>query len=364
VNLRRRRDVTTIDVFAPVRVGLWIAVALQAPPDDLVKEIEEIHAKARVPALSVAVIDEGRLRWAYAFGEGATIGTRFQAASISKPVAAFAALRLVEAGKLKLDEEVNATLKTWKVPENEHTAKRTVTLRGLLSHSAGLTVHGFRGYADGERVPTLEEVLDGRKPANSAPIRVSQPPGERFRYSGGGFCVLQLLMVDAGGGKPFPDVMRELAFGPLGMSASGYDAAPEMAAAGHLSNGREVPGKFHVYPEMAAAGLWTTPSDLARFAVEILRALRGESKLLSKETAEEMLKVQAAPMGLGVMLAGEGRGRRFHHGGSNVGFKCMLVAFPETGQGAVVMTNADHGATLIEPVLRAIGRAHSWPEAR
>jgi CubicO group peptidase (beta-lactamase class C family) len=333
-------------------------------------------AHYKVPGLSVAVINEGKIEWARSYGVAeagsggvVSIDTLFQAASISKPVAALGALRLVERGKLTLDDDVNQRLRSWRVPESEFTKTKKVTLRGLLSHSAGTTVHGFRGYAEGEQVPTLPQLLDGIKPANSAPVRVDLEPGSRWRYSGGGISIAQLLMSDVTG-KPFPEYMREAVLGPAGMRRSTYQQPlPEsrsgQAAAGHTAQGEIVKGRWHTYPEMAAAGLWTTPSDLARFAIEVQRAFAGRSnKIISKKMAAEMLKVQSGSYGLGFNLTGAGRDLAFSHGGSNVGFKCQLFAYAETGQGAVLMANGDLGAPLIEELLRAIAKEYNWPHYR
>ncbi|MFN0120993.1 MAG: serine hydrolase domain-containing protein, partial [Blastocatellia bacterium] len=248
-------------------------------------------AKYNVPGVSVAVIQDGKLAWAKGYGVteagGATPvtpDTLFQAASISKPVAALAALALVEQGRLGLDENVNLKLKSWQVPENEFTKEQKITLRRLLSHSAGLTVHGFRGYAGDETVPAVTQILNGEKPANSAAIRADITPGSRWRYSGGGYTVMQQLLVDVTG-KPFPQLARELVLDKAGMNQSGYEqplpaGRVGQAASGHRANGDMVKGKWHTYPEMAAAGLWTTPSDLARFAMAVQQAWAGRANTL------------------------------------------------------------------------------------
>ncbi|HEY6333875.1 MAG TPA: serine hydrolase domain-containing protein, partial [Blastocatellia bacterium] len=253
-----------------------------------------------IPGVSVAVINEGRIEWARGFGvkdastkEPVTAETLFQAGSISKPVAAAAALHLVQEGKLDLDENVNDKLKSWKVPDNEHTEKKKVTLRELLSHTAGLTVHGFPGYAADAPLPTLVQVLDGTKPANTAPIRVDIDPGSEWRYSGGGYTVMQQMLIDVTG-KPFPEILNDAVLSPVGMTESSYEQPlPESwqgrTATAHR-NGAPIKGRWHIYPEMAAAGLWTTPSDLARFAIEIQRSFEGQSnKVLSASMTKLML---------------------------------------------------------------------------
>jgi CubicO group peptidase (beta-lactamase class C family) len=325
-----------------------------------------------VPGVSVAVINNGKLEWAKGYGVVEAGGTTpvtpetlFQAASISKPVAALAALALVEQGKLSLDENVNAKLKSWQVPDNDFTKEQKVTLRRLLSHNAGLTVHGFRGYASDEAVPSVVQILNGEKPANSAAIRADLAPGNRWRYSGGGYTVMQQLLADVTG-KPFPQLLRELVLDQVGMKQSTYEqplpeARASQAALGHRTTGAAVKGKWHTYPEMAAAGLWTTPSDLARFAIELQQAYAGKSgKVISPAMVKQMLTKQAGDYGLGLGVAGEGKTFTFSHGGSNEGFKCMLVAFAETGQGAVVMTNGDQGSRLADEVLRAIAKEYGW----
>lgn len=322
----------------------------------------------KVPGASVAVIAGGALEWARGYGvtsadggKPVTADTLFQAASISKPVAAMVALRLVEQGRLSLDEDVNVKLRSWKVPENEFTKTEKVTLRRLLNHSAGLTVHGFRGYAADESVPSLIEVLDGKKPANSAAIRVDIAPGSKGRYSGGGYEVMQQLVIDVTG-WPFPQVARELVLAPLGMSHSTYEQPlppryAATAATGHRPDGTAIKGGWHTYPEMAAAGLWTTPSDLAGVVLEVQKG----GQVLQPTTVRAMLTKLAWDYGLGLGLGEKGGSKWFAHGGSNEGFRCTMFAYIERGQGAIVMTNGDGGSQLADEILRSIGVEYGWP---
>lgn len=334
--------------------------------------IEERLRLYGVPAVSVAVIHDGRIEWARAWGladvesgRRATPETLFQAASMSKPVAATAALRLVEAGALELDADVNRKLTSWKVPENALTARSPVTLRRLLTHSAGLTVHGFPGYAPGTPLPSVVQILDGAGPANTDPVRVDVEPGSAWRYSGGGTTVLQLLLTDVTGER-FPELMRRSVLEPLEMRSSTYEQPlpPERAAeaaTAYRAGGTRVEGGHHVYPEMAAAGLWTTPSDLARWILGIQGALAGRpGSLLSRETAEAMLTPGVGGWGLGPSLEGEGDSRRFSHGGANEGFRGMLVGFARQGEGMVVMTNSDRGGPLATEVAQAVAREYGW----
>jgi hypothetical protein len=235
----------------------------------------------------------------------------------------------------------------------------------LLSHSAGVTVHGFPGYAAGRAVPTLVQVLDGTPPANTAPIRVDSLPGKEFRYSGGGYTIAQQALVDIEG-KPFPEILAETVLKPAGMNDSSYEQPlpPDrlkLAAAGHDAQGRAIPGKRHTYPERAAAGLWTTPSDLARFALAMDKSLEGKpGGVLSKETAVKMLTPGFGDYGLGFGINKRGAALYFSHGGSNEGFRCLLVAHREKGYGAAIMTNGENGDLILQEVVRAIGAAYQW----
>jgi CubicO group peptidase (beta-lactamase class C family) len=259
-------------------------------------------------------------------------------------------------------------LQTWKVPENEFTKDEKVTLRRILSHSAGLTVHGFPGYAVGRPVPTLVQVLDGEKPANTAAIRVDFVPGSKWRYAGGGYTVMQQLVIDVTG-EPFPEFMQQSVLKPLGMTHSTYEQPlpHELAiatATGHHTNGTEVPGCWHVYPEMAAAGLWTTPSDLARFAIGIQQSLAGKTNpVISASMTRQMLTVQKAGDGLGVFLTGSGKTLQFSHSGRNEGFDMLMKAGAETGKGAVIMINANDNSGAMTKVMNAIADEYHWSDA-
>ncbi len=239
-------------------LGLWLLAATShttcaSTVDDVVAaEMKEHH----ITGVSLAIIENGQIGKAHGYGFTdksraipVTTSTLFQAGSVSKPVAALGALRLVEDGRLSLDEDVNRWLKQWKVPKNEYTKDEKVTLRRILSHSAGLTVHGFPGYTAGASMPTLVEILDGTKPANTAAIRVDVVPGSTSRYSGGGYTVMQQMMIDVTG-KPFPEFMQETVLTPLRMAASTYEQPlPKdkvaAAAMGYYADGKQVEGKWH-----------------------------------------------------------------------------------------------------------------------
>lgn len=342
--------------------------ALRAGPlEDRIRRVEDTWrpvrsmAEIKVPAVSIAVIQDGAIEWARAYGLAATPSTLFQAASLSKPVAAMAALHMAQYGNFELDTDVNSYLSSWQVPGNEFTAREKVTLRRILSHTAGLTVHGFRGYAEDEPVPSLAQVLDGQLPANSAPIRVDATPGSLYRYSGGGYTVLQLLLEEKFK-RSFPVLMQRIVLDRLGMRMSTFEQPlpPERAgraAVGFRETGRSYTGGWHVYPEMAAAGLWTTPTDLARFAIEAARAASGESnRVVERGMAALMSNAPAGRHALGFVSSGEW----FEHGGANAGYRAHLWCRKNASAGAVVMTNSDTGAKLIGAIRYALAKEYGW----
>ncbi|MBZ5535591.1 MAG: serine hydrolase [Acidobacteriia bacterium] len=356
---------------------IYPIVSLRLLPPVLLKDekgwsLEERMKHYKVEAVSVAVISNFQVLWRAAYGfadreehKTATTETLFQAGSISKSLAAAGILRKAQDGAWFIDRDVNQYLKSWKVPENGLTAKQKVTLERILSHSAGLTVHGFPGYEIGLPVPTIPQVLDGSPPANTAPVRVDIEPGTKWRYSGGGYTVAQLAMIDTFG-RPFPSLMAELVLKPAGMMASTYQQPlpPEklaLAAAGYRQDGTAVPGKRHTYPEMAAAGLWTTAGDLARFAIAIQKSLRADkASLLSKETAQRMVTPFIENDGLGFFIEKHGDKSYFGHGGADEGFQALLLASLDGSYGAAIMVNSDNGIALANEIMRGIARQYGW----
>ncbi|MFN9084152.1 MAG: serine hydrolase domain-containing protein [Acidobacteriota bacterium] len=338
------------------------------PLEDRIRRIEQrwlpvtSMAGDRVPAVSMAVFHDGQIEWARAYGVATTTGTLFQAASLSKPLAAMAALHMAQHGNFGLDDNVNTKLKSWQVPDNEFTATAKVTVRGILSHTAGLTVPSFPGYDEDDEVPSVLEILDGKLPARTLPVRVSQPPGAQFLYSGGGYTVLQVLLEDRFG-KAFPELMRRIVLQRLSLYTSTFEQplpaeSAARAAVGFHQNGRSYTGGWHTYPELAAAGLWTTPIDLAKFALEVQNTLAGKSaKVLEKSAAALMVTPHLGAYGLGV----ETRPGWFGPGGANAGYRCRLWAARDGSHGAAVMTNSDNGAKLVDRIFAAIAAESSWP---
>ena len=336
--------------------------------------IAQVMDKYHVPGVSVAVIRDFQIHWARAYGvadivTGAKVDpdTLFQAASISKPVAAMAVLRAVQDGRFGLDDDINSILKSWKLPTGEFTKSQPVTPRSLLSHTSGLDDgFGFPGYHPSAPLPTLVQILDGQKPSNVGPVRLGRPPMTAMKYSGGGVLLMQLALTDALG-RSFPEMMQQTVLGPLGMSRSGYEQPlsterDRNAARAHGLDGQAMDAKWHVYPELEAAGLWTTPSDLARFLIEVQQSVRGRSnRVLSRAMAEQMVNpvgVGDYAVGLGVSKIGEGW--YVGHGGSNWGFRCDMRAHKAKGYGVAVMTNGDRGGRIIEEIERRIEAAYHW----
>jgi CubicO group peptidase (beta-lactamase class C family) len=337
-------------------------------------QVQESMKKYDVPGVSVAVFENYRVVWTKGYGvadvntkKPVDASTLFQAASISKPVAALAVMRLVQDGFLDLDANVNTYLKSWKLPENDLTRATPVTLRMIMSHTAGITVHGFKGYEAGSTIPTVPQVLDGVAPANSEAVRVTVAPKTKFDYSGGGYTILQQLLVDVAH-HSFPELMRSLVLDPVGMALSTYEqplpaSAVPIASTAHEPHGQAIKGERHIYPEMAAAGLSTTPSELARFAIAIQNARNGQpGSVIPKALAQAMTSpFIPGSFGLGfeMLRSNEKEKRFFGHTGGNVGYRCMLLASLEGGNGVVVMTNGDEFKAVAEIVNKTVAE-YGW----
>lgn len=332
------------------------------PTKAFIRWIKSEMQRNQVPAVSIAVIKDYKVEWAMAFGvtdimaeTPATDMTLFQAGSISKPVTAMAALRAVQDEKISLDADINDVLTTWKLPEND---LDRISLEKLLSHTAGINVSGFVGYDADEKIPTLVDILDGKAPANNPAIRVTGTPGEEYDYSGGGYVVVQQALMDVYH-KPFPDIMDKLVLSQLGMSHSTFqqplpDNLMDQIAKPYYPKYESVTGGPHIYPEEAAAGLWTTPFDLAKFVISLQDSLRGDPhQILQDEYAKLMVHPVQDHMGLGFFTGVNKYGQEvrygsyFMHGGQNNGYRCLVIASISDGNGAIIMTNMAPDSKLV-----------------
>ena len=327
----------------------------------------------QIPGVSIAVIKNSEVLWSKTYGFAdldsktpVRSNTLFQVASMSKPVSAYAALKEVELGKLKSNVDVNLYLKSWKIPENDWTKGENVTLKNIVSHTAGLTVSGFPGYRITDPIPTAVEVLSGLKPANTPMVYVDKLPGSNFRYSGGGYTVLQQMLVDIEG-KDYGSIMEEKVLSPLGMKNSTFaqplpESKRQFAATAYTMDGKKVEGRYHVYPEQAAAGLWSTAEDYARFVIDIQRTLNGKSSLvISKKMAEEFTSPYIEPIiGLGVFLEDYNGSSYFCHGGWNEGFSSYFIGNKTSGDGVVILTNTNK-PEFINELVRAVALTYQWP---
>jgi len=276
-------------------------------------------------------------------------------------------LRAVQDGVFGLDQDINTILTSWRLDGEGFTDARPVTPRMLTSHTSGLgDGFGFPGYDPGAPLPTMVQLFEGQPPSNVRALFMEREPMTLMEYSGGGVTLMQQALSDARR-RPFADIMRDDVLRPLGMTRSSYQQpiAPDNdrnAARAHSREGKAMGPKWHVYPELAAAGLWTTPSDLARFAIEVQLASAGKSeRVLNRATAREML----TPVGVGDYAVGFsvqkiGQGWYFAHGGSNWGFRATLLAHFSNGYGLAIMTNADQGGAVMAELTRRIQAVYGW----
>lgn len=338
--------------------------------------IDERMRAYGVPGISIAIVDNGKVAWAKGYGiadsssrRPVTTQTLFQAASISKPLSAMGALLLVQKGLLDLDDDVNAALKSWTIPANDLTRASPVTLRMLLNHTSGAVHSGLSSYPPytaGDDLPTLLQILKGELPTRRGPIEIVSPPGRSFSYSGAGYEILQQVIVDVSG-KPFEEFMQSEVLRPLGMTSSTFaQPLPEsllpIAATGHYAGGREMPGRFRISPELTAAGLWSTPVDVAKYLLNVQQSYAGAAEEpLKMGLTHQMLNPGLGNRGLGPAISGTGDSIRFGHDGFNEGFESSFVAYVSQGRGAVVMANSGFAFMLLKEILDSVSRVYQWP---
>lgn len=344
-----------------------------SPTDSLT--LDGLMKRFHVPGVSVAVIWDYQIHWAKSYGvadvetgRAVVLSTPFQAASISKPITAMAALKLVQDKRLSLDGDINAVLKSWHIPVTDLNRTRPVTARSLFSHTSGADDgFGFPGYDPGAPVPTLPQLLDGQAPSNVKRVIFARPPFQQFKYSGGGLAIMQLALTDLTK-RPFAEFMKSTVLDPLGMTESSYEQPPGTELAARAARAHDMQGArfgrapFHIYPEQSAAGLWTTPGDLARFVIEVQKAsLLGEGKVLSSALAREMITpVGVGPYAVGLGVEQRGEGWYFGHSGGNWGFRADMLGHMRKGYGVVVMTNSEGGGLLIREIESRVAAAYRW----
>jgi CubicO group peptidase (beta-lactamase class C family) len=356
-----------------VERGLLRAICLKGQtPEKL--SLEARMQFYKVPGAGIAVMDGNVLEWARAYGvrdahlrEPITADTIFQAGDLAQAVTAAAALRLVDQGRLGLDEDVNTRLTGWKVPRNKFTDKSRVSLRDILDGTAGFPETEMPGFPVDRKPPSLRDLLEGAPGSGAGSVAPTFVPGAEVRPSQEGFAVLEQLLEDVTF-SPFASFMRETVLGPVGMTESTFacplpEAERINAASGHGRDGRPLDGKWLNYPAAAANGLWTTPSELLSFASDILRTAMGkDGQVLSTDEARAMLSRQAGDRGLGFGIEGRGQDVRFELRGRTRGFTCSLDVYPYKGQGVVIMTNSDNGFIFGDEVLRAVSAVYEWPD--
>lgn len=357
--------------------GLRPAVHVRGEPE-VRWTLAERMAHYKVPGVSIAVIRNGKVVWAKGYGvlqvgkpDRVDTETLFSVGSLSKVATAAITLRLVAAGTLDLDRDVSGYLTRWHLPPNPFTAARPVTLRGLMSHSAGLTLSGFPDFQPGAPLPRIEDTLAGRPPSKTEAVRVATMPGTVASYSGGGTTLEQLVIEEATKGD-FEAAAKQQLFAPLGMARSTYvnplPADWTNVAKAHDGAGAPtaLPRGYESMPEAGASGLWTTPSDYARILVAVIDAWRGGTQgFVSPALAREMTtEVGPSRVGLGPFVDGYGLSRRISHSGSNDSYRAWFEAYLADGDGVVIFTNGANGSRIRPEIRRAIAAAERWPESR
>ncbi|HEV8269836.1 MAG TPA: serine hydrolase domain-containing protein [Chitinophagaceae bacterium] len=332
--------------------------------------IEKRMKETAIQGLSIAVIRDYKIEWAKGYGwadtyekRKVTTDTRFQAASISKSINSMGILKLVEIGKLDPEADINNYLTSWKFPYDSLSNNKKISIYNLLSHTAGLDIHGFPGYEKTDTLPTLQQVLDGKRPANTKAVRSLYEPGKKFKYSGGGITISQLILTNVTNSN-YADWMQKNVLQPLGMSNSSYQQPPTVTAnlaTGYYENGKPVTGKYHIYPEQAAAGLWTTPTDLAKYIIECQLALEGRSK---KVLSQDMMKKRLTPYidsnaALGVFIENKNGQLYFTHNGGNEAFLCTSYGSMQGGNGVVIMINGEN-FSVINELLNSVAMVYDW----
>ena len=327
----------------------------------------------KVPSVSISVINNGKIEWTrtYGFADVASerkpnVHTLYQVASISKSVNSYGIMRLVQQEKLSLTQDIRSYLKTWPFPENELSQGKRITLKNLLSHSAGLSVHGFMGYSISDTIPTINQILNGERPANNNPVCPMYVPGEHFEYSGGGSMVIMKILED-NISRNYDSIMLALVLMPLRMTNSTFSqplsSRYKNYAYGYDKDMNVLKENYYIYPELAAGGLWSTSADIAKFVVAVQKNLEGDPKaLVDKPLAEEMLTPVLDNYALGFGIVEKGGEKYFWHEGESYGYNSIYYGSFTTGKGAVILTNAfpSNGHPFIQELLNSVATVYDW----
>lgn len=330
--------------------------------------IPEMMKLDKIPGMSIAFVDNGELAWTKHYGYAnledsipVSSETVFTGASLSKPITAIAALNLVEKGVLDLDEDVNLKLKEWKIPESTLTKKEKVTLRRLISHKAGIKNDLWSSYLPEDTIPTLNQMLAGEKPSLDPQTSVIYEPGSKTEYSNPGYSIIQKLIMDVKN-EEFDKIIDQLIFDPVGMENSSF----KQPIPNHLAKRKAIgytkelePYPYRLFPYQAAGGIWTTPTDLAKFMIAVLNDHhKGTNTLVSKETTNTIFKKYIDRYVFSFWNWGEDI--VFMHYGSNQGFNCIMYGSVNKNQGIVVMTNSDNSFGFFDYIQRAVNNEYQW----
>lgn len=341
--------------------------------NDTTWNLEQRMKHHNIIGVSIAVVHDFKLEWAKGYGwadvseqRPVTEKTLFQAASISKSLNGVGVMKLVQEGKIDLNTDINQYLRSWKFPYDTVSKSKPITVAALLSHTAGLTIHGFPGYARGDSIPSIPQILDGQKPANTEAVRSFMEPGIRAIYSGGGVTVSQLIVMDVTQ-EPYDEFMQKNVLDPMGMTGSFFTQPPagpdsSLLATAYWADGTPVKGKYNIYPEQAAAGLWTNPSDLSRYIIETAMSYNGKSdRVLTPEYTKMRLEPVIEDAAAGVFVTRKDSSFYFSHGGANEGFTCYYTGDITSGNGMVIMTNSSNGS-LASEVANSVAIVYGWKD--
>lgn len=341
------------------------------------KTMSEYADELGVPAVSLAIFQDGALAHQAFKGDGIGPDSLFQGASLAKSVSSAVIVTLAMREGISLDEDVSPYITSFDLTSLEG-YQAPVTLRQLLSHTSRAGVEGFPGYPQSADLPTNLEVILGSERANTERVAFSRPTNKWY-YSGGGYQIAQAFAEDVSG-MPFDQLAQELILGPVGMSRSLFaetmdpeSIAPLTPVPG-IDNEGPVEGGWHNYPELATAGLWTSAADYGKFVIAVMAAADGEENTgIAPEVAKEMLTVagQANPvrgygLGFGILLNDDGSVQSFEHHGSNEGYRVSFSAYPKERALSVMLTNHPKGLQLATDNNRGFGNSLGYvdPAAR